>query len=121
MLEGQGVCVTAFVSSEREARSGTPPSANRSHWPVAPTPGLGRSPQVWLDTVLTAQEDLDGAQRHTGRGLDSARDPGDRLVSYIALINLSRVAIRQAAYARAGDHLKEGNCPFWIYRPISIE
>jgi predicted ATPase/DNA-binding XRE family transcriptional regulator len=63
---------------------------------------------VWLGTVRMLRGDLAGAREHMARGLGSARSRGDRLISYIALYNLSQVALAEDDHERARTHLREG-------------
>ena len=63
---------------------------------------------VWLGTVQLLQGDVDGAQEQARRGLASARRRGDRLTAYVALFNLSQVAIAQGRLDAAKEHLHEG-------------
>lgn len=63
---------------------------------------------VWLGTVgMVAGEPAD-AVAEMRAGLASARRRGDRLTAYVALFNLSQVAIAQGDHATARDHLHEG-------------
>ena len=63
---------------------------------------------VWLGTVRLLEHDHDGAVVEIQRGLDLARARGDRLSTYIALYNLSQVAIAAGDHTRARGHLEEG-------------
>jgi hypothetical protein len=63
---------------------------------------------VWLGTVHMLRGDLPGAGEHMTRGLASARSRGDRLTSYIALYNLSQVALAENDHERARTYLREG-------------
>lgn len=63
---------------------------------------------VWLGTVLLLGSDHEGAVVEIERGLDLARSRGDRLSTYVALYNLSQVAIATGDHAGARSHLKEG-------------
>jgi predicted ATPase len=63
---------------------------------------------IWLGTVRLLRDDLPEATAHMARGLRSAHRRGDRLTSYIALYNLSQVALASHDYQRARTHLHEG-------------
>ena len=63
---------------------------------------------VWLGTVLLLGSDHAAAVAQIEQGLELARGRGDRLSTYIALYNLSLVAIAQGDHDRARDHLEEG-------------
>ena len=64
--------------------------------------------QTWLGTVHMLRGDLAGARQHAELGLASARARGDRLTAYIALFNLSQVALLEGAHDVARQHLYEG-------------
>ena len=64
--------------------------------------------QVWLGTVEMLQGDPAAAIAPIERGLASARARGDRLTIYVALFNLSQVAITQGDHGRALACLEEG-------------
>jgi predicted ATPase/transcriptional regulator with XRE-family HTH domain len=63
---------------------------------------------VWLGTVLILQGDYPGASAEIERGMTLARGRGDRLPTYVALHNLSVLAIAQGDHARAREYLDEG-------------
>jgi hypothetical protein len=63
---------------------------------------------VWLGTVRLLENDHAEAVVEIQRGLDLARSRGDRLSTYVALYNLSQVAIAAGDHARARAHLEEG-------------
>jgi predicted ATPase len=63
---------------------------------------------VWLGTVLLLESDHAAAVDQIERGLELARGRGDRLSTYIALYNLSQVAIAQGDHERARGHLEQG-------------
>ncbi len=64
--------------------------------------------QVWLGTVLLLKSSAAEAVAAIERGLGAARARGDRLTTYIALYNLSQVAISQNDLELARTHLAEG-------------
>jgi hypothetical protein len=63
---------------------------------------------VWLGTVVLLQGDAAGAVTEIERGLAIARGRGDRLSTYVALYNLSQVAITGGDHAAARRYLDEG-------------
>jgi predicted ATPase/transcriptional regulator with XRE-family HTH domain len=63
---------------------------------------------VWLGTVVLLQGDAAGAVSEIRRGLQIARGRGDRLSTYVALYNLSQVAIASGDHAAARGYLDEG-------------
>jgi tetratricopeptide (TPR) repeat protein len=63
---------------------------------------------VWLGTVLMLQGDHPSAVGHIERGLELARGRGDRLSTYVALYNLSQVALARGEHGEARPHLEEG-------------
>ena len=63
---------------------------------------------VWLGTVHLLRGDLDRADESMRRGLRSARRRGDRLTAYVALYNLSQLALARSQHSVARDHLHEG-------------
>jgi predicted ATPase/transcriptional regulator with XRE-family HTH domain len=63
---------------------------------------------VWLGTVRMLRGELPGAGEHMTRGLAFALSRADRLTSYIALYNLSQVALAENDHQRARTHLREG-------------
>jgi predicted ATPase/transcriptional regulator with XRE-family HTH domain len=63
---------------------------------------------VWLGTVLMLQGDHAAAVDEIERGLELARGRGDRLSTYVALYNLSQVALARGEHLRARPHLEEG-------------
>jgi tetratricopeptide (TPR) repeat protein len=63
---------------------------------------------IWLGTVHLLRGDNAAASAEIQRGLHSARRRGDRLTSYIALYNLSQVALAEGDYPKARSHLCEG-------------
>lgn len=63
---------------------------------------------VWLGTVLILQRDFAEAAAEIERGMELARDRGDRLPTYVALHNLSVLAIAQGDHAQAREYLDEG-------------
>jgi predicted ATPase len=63
---------------------------------------------IWLGTVRLLEGDQDGAVALIEQGLDSARQRGDRLTSYIALYNLSQVEMNRGNHTRAREHLEAG-------------
>jgi tetratricopeptide (TPR) repeat protein len=64
--------------------------------------------QIWLGTVALLTGDPDRAVRHIERGLESARQRGDRLSMYVALYNLSQVESTRGRSVEARGHLAEG-------------
>ena len=63
---------------------------------------------VWLGTVGMVTGELAGSVVEMQAGLTSARRRGDRLTAYVALYNLSQVAIAQGDHGSARNHLHEG-------------
>jgi predicted ATPase len=63
---------------------------------------------VWLGTVHLVRGDLAAAVQTMCHGLDSARRRGDRLTAYVALYNLSQVAVALGEHRTAREHLHEG-------------
>ncbi|MGA8044990.1 MAG: AAA family ATPase, partial [Dermatophilaceae bacterium] len=63
---------------------------------------------VWLGTVLILQRDYAMAAAEIERGMALARDRGDRLPTYVALHNLSVLAIAQGDHGQAREYLDEG-------------
>jgi tetratricopeptide (TPR) repeat protein len=63
---------------------------------------------VWLGTVLILRSDYRGAAEEIERGMELARGRGDRLPTYVALHNLSVLAIAEGDHAQAREHLDEG-------------
>jgi predicted ATPase/transcriptional regulator with XRE-family HTH domain len=63
---------------------------------------------VWLGTVLMLQGDHAAAVVQIERGLELARGRGDRLSTYVALYNLSQVALARGEHRQARPHLEEG-------------
>jgi predicted ATPase/transcriptional regulator with XRE-family HTH domain len=63
---------------------------------------------IWLGTVVLLQGDPTAAVDEIHRGLAIARGRGDRLSTYVALYNLSQVAIAGGDYAAARGYLDEG-------------
>ena len=63
---------------------------------------------VWLGTVRLVRGDLNGAVETMRVGLESARRRGDRLTAYVALYNLSQVALALGDHRTAREHLHEG-------------
>jgi hypothetical protein len=63
---------------------------------------------VWLGTVVLLQGDAAGAVSEIRQGLRIARGRGDRLSTYVALYNLSQVAIASGDHAAARGYLDEG-------------
>ncbi|KAB7741008.1 helix-turn-helix domain-containing protein [Nostocoides sp. F2B08] len=63
---------------------------------------------VWLGTVLILQQDYENATVEIERGMDLARGRGDRLPTYVALHNLSVLAIAQGDHGQAREYLDEG-------------
>lgn len=63
---------------------------------------------VWLGTVLLLESDHEGAAEEIERGLALARSRGDRLSTYVALYNLSVLAIAAGDHPRARERLDEG-------------
>jgi ATP/maltotriose-dependent transcriptional regulator MalT len=63
---------------------------------------------VWLGTVLVLRGELDGAAASVQSGLAAARRRGDRLTAYIALYNLSLIALARGELEVAREHLHEG-------------
>ncbi|WP_336922176.1 ATP-binding protein [Aquipuribacter sp. SD81] len=62
---------------------------------------------VWLGTVALLRGDVDVAAREATTGLSLARERGDRLVSYVALFTLARVALAHGSAGEARDRLHE--------------
>jgi hypothetical protein len=63
---------------------------------------------VWLGTVVLLQGDPTAAVVEIHRGLSIARGRGDRLSTYVALYNLSQVAIAGGDHPAARSYLDEG-------------
>jgi tetratricopeptide (TPR) repeat protein len=63
---------------------------------------------VWLGTVRMLRGNLDVAAESVERGLARARRRGDRLTAYIALYNLSLIALGRGEHEVAREHLHEG-------------
>lgn len=63
---------------------------------------------VWLGTATFLEGDPRAAVEEVGRGLDLARDRGDRLSTYVALYNLSQAALALGDVATARGHVEEG-------------
>ncbi len=63
---------------------------------------------VWTGTVRMVRGDLEAAVEPMRQGLASARRRGDRLTAYVALFNLSEVALAQGRFEDARGHLHEG-------------
>ena len=63
---------------------------------------------VWLGTVHMLRGELDRADEAMRGGLQSARARGDRLTAYVALYNLSQLAVARGLHGVARDHLHEG-------------
>ena len=63
---------------------------------------------VWLGTVLILHEDYGRATVEIERGMELARGRGDRLPTYVALHNLSVLAIAQGDAGQAREYLDEG-------------
>ena len=63
---------------------------------------------VWQGTVFLLRSDRLGATVEIGRGLELARERGDRLSTYVALYNLAQADIGAADYRQARAHLEEG-------------
>jgi predicted ATPase len=63
---------------------------------------------VWLGTATLLEGDPRTAVEEVGRGLELARDRGDRLATYVALYNLSQAALAQDDDATARSHVEEG-------------
>jgi predicted ATPase len=63
---------------------------------------------VWLGTVLLLRGNTAGAVIEMRRGLELARDRGDRLATYVALYNLGQAAIAAGDQRQARIHLEEG-------------
>ena len=64
--------------------------------------------QVWLGTVQMLSGRLADAAESMSRGLELARRRGDRLTAYIALYNLSQLAVGLGALSTAREQLHEG-------------
>jgi tetratricopeptide (TPR) repeat protein len=63
---------------------------------------------VWLGTVLLLRAEPAEAVVSIERGLEIARDCGDRLCTYVALYNLAQARIALGEYADARRHVEEG-------------
>ncbi len=63
---------------------------------------------VWRGTTQLLRGDLDSAEADIRLGLGSARERGDRLSTYVALFNLSQVAMAAGDGRSARGHLQEG-------------
>jgi tetratricopeptide (TPR) repeat protein len=63
---------------------------------------------VWLGTVHLLQDEIEAAEAEVRRGLAIARQRGDRLLTYVALFNLSQVALAAADLTTARASLEEG-------------
>jgi predicted ATPase/transcriptional regulator with XRE-family HTH domain len=104
-----GVGLSALVT-EDPAEAGR---LFRESLPIAESTGpagewLAGLTQIWLGTVALLGGDPDAAVPHMERGLAAARRRGDRLSSYIALYNLSQVAVVRGDTALGRQHLEEG-------------
>jgi predicted ATPase/transcriptional regulator with XRE-family HTH domain len=80
---------------------------------------VGGLVHVWRGTVSLLTGDLEAAAAHVRRGLDSAQRRGDRLSMYIALYNLSQIAMASGDLAGARRHLEEGTRLSWETRDLA--
>lgn len=81
------------------------PLAEQAGQPAEWTWALTR---IWLGTIALLLGEPEGAVDHIEEGLASARRRGDRLTIYIALYNLSQVALQRGRHDEARGHLDEG-------------
>lgn len=72
------------------------------------SPWMASLVHVWLGTVQLLRGDAAAAVPEIERGLQLARERGDRLATYVALYNLSQAALALADYPLARRRVEEG-------------